>query len=96
MWGRRLWANYRLTREGYNELLALQGGGCALCGEPQGEGRRRLGVDHDHSCCPELPTCGQCTRGLLCAFCNWLLAKFGDSPDAFRRIAEYLEVDNAF
>ena len=42
---RAIVARYR-TR--YDELLELQGGRCALCGNPPKEGGRRLNIDHDH------------------------------------------------
>jgi hypothetical protein len=32
-----------------------------MCSETEG-----LEIDHDHACCPKRPTCGKCTRGLLC------------------------------
>lgn len=50
-----------LTDEGYEALLAAQGGGCAICGRPPSE-RRRLDTDHDHKT-------GR-VRGLLCHRCN--------------------------
>lgn len=54
-------------------LPASQGGRCALCDEtPKGNKRSISGlvVDHDHKCCPKPPTCGKCTRGMLCSRCN--------------------------
>lgn len=44
----------------YDELLALQGGGCAICGRPAKT--RRLDLDHDHRT--------MTVRGLLCHRCN--------------------------
>ena len=44
----------------YDALLAAQGGGCAICGNPPKT--RRLHVDHDHKT-------GK-VRGLLCHRCN--------------------------
>jgi hypothetical protein len=61
----------------YEALLAAQGGGCAICGNPPKT--RRLHVDHDHKT-------GK-VRGLLCHRCNralpnwvtekWLLRAYG-------------------
>jgi hypothetical protein len=49
-----------LTDAGYDELLAEQGGGCAICGaKPK---TRRLDTDHDHRT--------GLIRGLLCHRCN--------------------------
>lgn len=61
---------YKITLEDYDRMLEEQGGGCAVCGSPQPEGRGRFHVDHDHSCCPTDKTCGKCIRGLLCSPCN--------------------------
>lgn len=60
---------YGLTPEEYADLVEVQGGVCALCG--QAEKARRgdtaivLSVDHDH-------TTGK-VRGLLCRGCNTML-----------------------
>lgn len=82
-------AMYRLPRGRYAEMVASQGGVCAICGRPESDGRT-LSVDHDHGCCPE-SVCGQCVRGLLCTACNHGLGKFLDSPELLRAAAEYLE-----
>jgi hypothetical protein len=51
---------YGLTAEGYDDLLARQGGKCAICrGRPKS---KRLAVDHDHKT--------GAVRGLLCSRCN--------------------------
>lgn len=63
---------YGITLDGYDAMLAAQGGGCAICGREPTESRR-LAVDHDHACCPGDRSCGNCVRGLLCTTCNvWL------------------------
>jgi hypothetical protein len=48
------------NRDRYDDLLALQGGGCAICGAKPGT--RRLHIDHDHRT--------MTLRGLLCHRCN--------------------------
>ena len=51
---------YGLTPEGYDALLEVQGGKCAICrARPVS---KRLAVDHDHQT--------QAVRGLLCSRCN--------------------------
>src|SRR5204863_8159481 len=82
--------NYGMTWEQYQELLAEQGGGCALCGQQCSSGRL-LAVDHDHACCPGMKSCGKCVRGLLCGDCNHGLGKFEDSPERLRAAAAYVE-----
>lgn len=61
-------ARYHVDAVGYEELLATQENRCAIC--RGGFPGRGPSVDHDHQCCPTRPTCGECTRGLLCNTCN--------------------------
>jgi hypothetical protein len=53
-------AQLGVTDAEYDRLLAAQGGGCAICGNPPKS--RRLDADHDHKT-------GR-VRGLLCHRCN--------------------------
>jgi len=57
---RMLIANYGITIEDYDAMLAAQGGGCAICHTPPRS--KRLHVDHDHA--------DGRVRGLLCYHCN--------------------------
>jgi hypothetical protein len=76
--------------EKFREMLAAQGGVCALCLRPA-KGKRRLSVDHDHACCPgEGKTCGKCVRGLVCQRCNTVLGNAQDNPETLDRGANYL------
>ena len=68
-----------VTDEDYARLLAAQGGGCAICGNPPKT--RRLHVDHDHKT-------GR-VRGLLCHRCNRALPNWVDRFWLFAA-AEYL------
>ena len=73
----------------YHELLARQGGACAVCHDKNNSettmrrGKRGLHVDHDHKT-------GQ-VRGLLCNGCNRALGFTGDRPEVLRAAADYLE-----
>lgn len=80
---------YGITLERYDELLADQNGGCAVCGGVNANGQS-LAVDHDHTCCPGRVSCGQCVRGLLCIGCNAGLGNFADSQQRLRAAADYL------
>ncbi len=76
-----------LRAEEVRALLDTQGGRCAICrsaltGTPH--------IDHDHSCCAGVVSCGRCIRGLLCASCNHMLGKAHDQPDVLEAGAEYL------
>lgn len=57
----RIEKTYGLTAAGYDELLALQGGRCAICHQRPGK-KKRFAVDHDHQ--------SGAVRGLLCGRCN--------------------------
>lgn len=81
-----------LTVEAYDELLASQGGGCAICGSTDsGQEGRRFHVDHDHTCCPKGKSCGACVRGLLCHHCNTALGGFRDDPALLAKAIDYLK-----
>ena len=56
VWAKNLKRKYGITAAQYLTMLELQGGGCAICGQPPG--RRRLDVDHDHQT--------GAVRGLVC------------------------------
>ena len=64
----------------YDELLAYQKGGCAICGRPPA--LRRLDMDHDHKL--------MFVRGLLCHRCNRQLPSWM-TPEWLRKAADYLE-----
>ncbi|WP_245627891.1 endonuclease VII domain-containing protein [Actinomadura oligospora] len=74
-------ATYGLERGEYDQLLAAQGGVCAICGQPRAQ---RLSVDHCHK--------AGYVRGLLCRMCNGrLLTAARDRPEVLRAAADYLE-----
>lgn len=78
---RRVQNVYGLPPGGYERLYNYQGGVCAICRRATGASRR-LSVDHDHKT-------GK-VRGLLCRPCNDILGQIRDSPEAARRIVQYL------
>jgi hypothetical protein len=81
---RRRWhlkGRYNITPEQYDEILASQGGVCAICEDVCKTGRR-LAVDHDHET-------GR-VRGLLCANCNIAIGKLQESAYIAGRAADYL------
>ena len=45
---KRLWKNYRITLERYEQIFAVQNGCCAICGRHQSTFTRPLQVDHYH------------------------------------------------
>ena len=79
---------FGLTVGEYTRMLERQNGVCAICEQPPG--RKRLAVDHDRKCCPDVRSCGKCIRGLLCDRCNRAIGLLGDNADAMKRAAVYV------
>lgn len=81
---------YGISSAQFRSLLESQGGSCPICGvdTPGGTGWH---VDHDHSCCPGVRSCGECLRAILCHSCNIGLGHFRDSADLLERAAQYLK-----
>jgi hypothetical protein len=78
---------YGITPEQYDQMLASQGGLCAVCRNPE---RRvlhgtvtSLAVDHCHQT--------KKIRGLLCSQCNLIIGGAKDDPTLLRRLAAYLD-----
>ena len=81
---RHLKAMYGLTPETHAELLASQGGVCAICGRTEAGGKTGTWhTDHDHIT--------KKVRGILCHSCNIGLGHFGDSLERLLLAALYLE-----
>ncbi|MGW4240909.1 endonuclease VII domain-containing protein [Nocardia sp. NPDC004722] len=77
---RKLRGRYGITRDRYTELLAEQGGACAICTAVDVP----FVVDHQHG------GAGQ-VRGILCHGCNTGIGLLKDNPTTLHRAAEYLE-----
>ena len=75
---------YGISMRDYEELLAKQDFGCAICGShcPGGRWKTVFSVDHDHET-------GE-VRGLLCQPCNLLLGNSGDDIEVLRAAINYL------
>jgi len=74
---------FGITQGDYEELLARQGGGCAICGKKPG--KISLHVDHDHET-------GE-IRGLLCVGCNNALGQLHDDPVLLSRATDYVSCE---
>jgi hypothetical protein len=81
--------NYGLTRDDYVDMEKSQNGVCKICGETE-KHNKRLSVDHDHSCCYGIKSCGKCIRGLLCSRCNRGLGIVNDDIKLLQNMIEYL------
>lgn len=80
---------YNIDIDHYDELCV---NGCWICGVVPEQGERRLAVDHDHSCCPGITSCGKCVRGVLCTRCNMAIGAFGDDPERIELALAYLRL----
>jgi hypothetical protein len=86
---------YGITPSVYNDLLAAQGGTCAICGQPPSAGKR-LGVDHDHATGGGQrnglrdSACSVAVRGLLCFTCNAALGLVKDNYERLSAMQAYL------
>lgn len=82
--GNNLRQKYGLTPEEYDELLARQGGRCAICRTEDGGDSRGypFHVDHDHL--------SGANRALLCGRCNKGIGLLGDDPMLILAAAVYV------
>ena len=72
---------YGITADDFDRMLAEQGGGCAICGSPDPQGRN-FHVDHCHD--------SKVVRGILCHPCNTGLGNFVDDPGRLAAAVAYL------
>ena len=79
---KRLYKNYRITPEYYNNLFIEQEGKCAICGTHQDNLKRPLAVDHNHKT--------KKIRGLLCINCNAGIGYLKEDYHILLKAVEYL------
>jgi hypothetical protein len=75
-----------LDESDYEKLVARHEGLCWACKVNKG-----TDIDHDHSCCPQVFSCGDCVRGFLCSACNTSLGLLREDVDRIQALALYLE-----
>lgn len=76
---------YGITLIDFDALLEKQGGGCAICGKTEFNGRGAY-VDHDHET-------GE-VRGILCVNCNTGMGMFKDNIENMEKAIMYLDRHN--
>jgi hypothetical protein len=76
---------YGMSVDLYEEMLRVQGGGCAICGDkdPRRKHSKWFAVDHDHTT--------NKVRALLCHNCNRGIGCLREDPVRLRQAASYLE-----
>lgn len=80
----RLRREFGITATEWDQLLAAQGGGCAICRSPFGDSTGKpLAVDHCHET--------GAVRGLLCFACNFGVGLYKNDPERLRSAADYLD-----
>lgn len=98
----RYFRKYGITLAEYDEILAKQGGKCAICGSSESGGRKWISgskagfaIDHKHvegysKMPPEEKR--KYVRGLLCVTCNnRVLGLLEDNIELVRKAEKYLE-----
>ena len=85
-------SKYNLTIDQYIDMFEKQEGKCYICknNEPS-HTKKRLSVDHDHSCCGQGKACPKCVRMILCSQCNMALGAVKDNIEVLRSMIKYLE-----
>lgn len=78
---RHLWRRFKIRPEEYDNLLAAQGGTCAIC-RGTCPTQENMPVDHDHDT-------GE-IRGILCVTCNAGVGMFRDDPALLSDAIVYL------
>jgi hypothetical protein len=78
---RRIFNQYGITLEQYEEMLAAQNGVCAIC-KLAPETGKRLAVDHCHD--------SGAVRGLLCIPCNLVLGNAKENREVLEEAIRYL------
>jgi hypothetical protein len=81
---------YNRTWEEIEALAKSQDNKCLICEREFLDWN--WAVDHDHSCCNDRYSCGNCIRGLLCKSCNGGLGIFRDNIELLENAIKYLKV----
>ncbi len=82
-----LMRRYSIHFKDLSSILQKQKNFCGKCGELM----VKFCVDHDHACCQKPPTCGKCTRGLICYPCNQYMAGYDHYVSHKREVERYIE-----
>lgn len=80
---------YGLSVDDYEDLLAQ--GRCAACGSISPGWAGGWHIDHDHSCCDRIGSCGKCVRDILCQQCNLLAGHLEKQAARVEAVTRYLK-----
>ena len=85
-------SKFNLTPTEYVDMFEAQNGLCYICcKEEPSKNKKRLSVDHDHSCCGKAKACKKCVRKLLCSQCNIALGAVKDDISILEGMISYLK-----
>ena len=82
---KRSYARHHISKEDFEKILKKYDGMCYACKE-----KNATCIDHDHSCCDNRFSCGNCIRGVLCNWCNSALGHAQDRVDILEKLIGYL------
>jgi len=82
---RNIEKKYNIPYSRYEQIKKEQKDSCAICSK-----KEKLLIDHDHSCCPGVGSCGRCVRGLVCFKCNVALGMVSDNKNILNSMILYL------
>src|SRR6266542_803984 len=74
-----------ITEKIWLDMLGRFNGMCWSCKE-----RPATVIDHDHSCCDKMFSCGNCIRGVLCHQCNTALGLLKDNYMYIENLLVYI------
>jgi hypothetical protein len=84
----RRFKRHNITKEIYDSLLNKYDGKCWICKEIKASV-----IDHDHSCCTGVWSCGKCVRGVLCSNCNTAIGLLKDRKELLNEAKKYLNLE---
>ena len=87
----KLLRRHGMDQKRFTQMWQDQNGKCKICRvEFDPQYMKSVAIDHDHSCCNGVYSCGVCVRGLLCSRCNSGLGNFKDSVIFLTAAIKYL------
>lgn len=82
--------SYGISIEQYENFLQKQNNCCAICFNSFINEKKHPSIDHDHSCCSDKKSCGNCVRGLICNRCNLMIGLAKDDTIILQNAIKYL------
>ena len=86
---------YKLSFDWFSRVIQEQLGLCSICSTQLND---NMCIDHNHACCQEEYSCGNCIRGLLCNRCNIAVGVHENSErllQSYKYLIQYKSFDKA-